>query len=134
MEASKVYSHVLGPTSVVASIICGLAVISNYCFPKQRKFPNVVLVWTWYAPPSMLSQLDSFSLIIILTNRILIFYPVYFSVVDLVLSIYMAVWWIDGPMKRILTDTVEPSSFTCRCTVSSFSFILIFWYLSTSLY
>ena len=85
MEASKVYSHVLGPTSVVASIICGLAVISNYCFPKQRKFPNVVLVWTWYARPSMLSQLDSFSLIIIPTNKILIFYPVYF---------YILVWWI----------------------------------------
>jgi hypothetical protein len=32
---------------ILATITCGTAIISNYAFPKQRKFPNVVLVWSW---------------------------------------------------------------------------------------
>lgn len=47
-KAFEFYSTFLGPTSLFSAIVCGIAVISNYWFPKQRKFPNIVLVWTWY--------------------------------------------------------------------------------------
>lgn len=44
----SIFDKVCGPVSVYGSIICGIAVIAYYIFPKQRKFPNTVLVWTWY--------------------------------------------------------------------------------------
>jgi hypothetical protein len=60
MEDRNFYSTFAGPLCLVTAFICGIAVVSCYIFPKQRKFPNVVLVWTWYA-----LQLLSFSLFVL---------------------------------------------------------------------
>eukprot|EP00026_Physarum_polycephalum_P015114 Phypoly_transcript_15727.p2 GENE.Phypoly_transcript_15727~~Phypoly_transcript_15727.p2 ORF type:complete len:119 (+),score=6.58 Phypoly_transcript_15727:92-448(+) len=46
MDFLKFYSAVTGPLSLFSAIICGIAVITSYIFPQQRKFPNIVLVWT----------------------------------------------------------------------------------------
>lgn len=39
---------ILGPTAVFSTIVIGIAVITNYCYSQQRKFPNIVLVWSRY--------------------------------------------------------------------------------------
>lgn len=41
-------SQLLGPSAVCSTIIIGITVVSSYWYPKQRKFPNIVLVWSWY--------------------------------------------------------------------------------------
>jgi len=48
-DLQKVTNHVTAPLSLFSAIICGSAVIASYIFPQQRKFPNVVLVWTCIA-------------------------------------------------------------------------------------
>jgi hypothetical protein len=47
-DTYNLYSNVTGPLSIFSAIICGIATITSYVYPAQRKFPNVVLVWTWY--------------------------------------------------------------------------------------
>eukprot|EP00026_Physarum_polycephalum_P009151 Phypoly_transcript_09263.p1 GENE.Phypoly_transcript_09263~~Phypoly_transcript_09263.p1 ORF type:complete len:306 (+),score=1.07 Phypoly_transcript_09263:250-1167(+) len=46
MGPSNIVYDVAAILSLLSALICGLAVISCYIFPQQRKFPNVVLVWT----------------------------------------------------------------------------------------
>eukprot|EP00026_Physarum_polycephalum_P012040 Phypoly_transcript_12306.p1 GENE.Phypoly_transcript_12306~~Phypoly_transcript_12306.p1 ORF type:complete len:319 (+),score=20.96 Phypoly_transcript_12306:65-958(+) len=36
----------MGPLSLFSTIVCGIATITSYIYAQQRKFPNVVLVWT----------------------------------------------------------------------------------------
>lgn len=40
-------TEVMGPTAIFATIVNAFAVVSNYWYPQQRKFPNIVLVWSW---------------------------------------------------------------------------------------
>lgn len=47
-ELNFYFSHITGPLALFGCVICGTAVISYYIFPKQRKFPNTVLVWSRY--------------------------------------------------------------------------------------
>jgi hypothetical protein len=47
-EEYLLYTYVSGPVSLFSAFICGIAVITSYIYPQQRKFPNVVLLWTWY--------------------------------------------------------------------------------------
>eukprot|EP00026_Physarum_polycephalum_P010354 Phypoly_transcript_10515.p1 GENE.Phypoly_transcript_10515~~Phypoly_transcript_10515.p1 ORF type:complete len:314 (+),score=-5.53 Phypoly_transcript_10515:26-943(+) len=46
MSTYTLFTNVLGPLSLASTIICGLATVTSYIYPQQRKFPNVVLVWT----------------------------------------------------------------------------------------
>eukprot|EP00026_Physarum_polycephalum_P012809 Phypoly_transcript_13143.p1 GENE.Phypoly_transcript_13143~~Phypoly_transcript_13143.p1 ORF type:complete len:311 (+),score=15.54 Phypoly_transcript_13143:150-1082(+) len=46
MVLSSFYDEVAAPFSLVSAFVCGIAVITSYAVPQQRKFPNVVLVWT----------------------------------------------------------------------------------------
>ena len=47
-EQYDLYIYYSGPFGLFSAIICGLAIITSYIYPSLRKFPNVVLVWTWY--------------------------------------------------------------------------------------
>eukprot|EP00026_Physarum_polycephalum_P013680 Phypoly_transcript_14106.p1 GENE.Phypoly_transcript_14106~~Phypoly_transcript_14106.p1 ORF type:complete len:318 (+),score=17.87 Phypoly_transcript_14106:40-954(+) len=40
------YATATGSVSLFSAFICGFAVTTSYIFPQQRKFPNVVLLWT----------------------------------------------------------------------------------------
>lgn len=48
---NQVYDYLArteGVCSVISTVICGIAIITSYIFPLQRRFPGIVLVWTWY--------------------------------------------------------------------------------------
>eukprot|EP00026_Physarum_polycephalum_P011617 Phypoly_transcript_11853.p1 GENE.Phypoly_transcript_11853~~Phypoly_transcript_11853.p1 ORF type:complete len:307 (+),score=3.92 Phypoly_transcript_11853:216-1136(+) len=40
------FTDVLGPLGLLSTIVCGFAAITSYIYPQQRRFPNVVLLWT----------------------------------------------------------------------------------------
>eukprot|EP00026_Physarum_polycephalum_P011591 Phypoly_transcript_11826.p1 GENE.Phypoly_transcript_11826~~Phypoly_transcript_11826.p1 ORF type:complete len:313 (+),score=12.17 Phypoly_transcript_11826:71-1009(+) len=46
MDLVEVEYNVTAPFCLFSAIICAIAIITSYIFPQQRKFPNVVLVWT----------------------------------------------------------------------------------------
>eukprot|EP00026_Physarum_polycephalum_P012218 Phypoly_transcript_12503.p1 GENE.Phypoly_transcript_12503~~Phypoly_transcript_12503.p1 ORF type:complete len:328 (+),score=11.67 Phypoly_transcript_12503:70-984(+) len=45
MDLLTLELNVTAPFCLFSTIICGVAIITSYVFPQQRKFPNVVLVW-----------------------------------------------------------------------------------------
>eukprot|EP00026_Physarum_polycephalum_P004331 Phypoly_transcript_04349.p1 GENE.Phypoly_transcript_04349~~Phypoly_transcript_04349.p1 ORF type:complete len:336 (+),score=29.77 Phypoly_transcript_04349:1171-2178(+) len=45
-ERYRLYTTYSGPLGLISVIFCGLAVITSYIYPQQRRFPNIVLVWT----------------------------------------------------------------------------------------
>ena len=47
-ETYDFFENVTAPLGLFSAIVCGFATITSYMYPQQRKFPNVVLVWTWY--------------------------------------------------------------------------------------
>lgn len=57
MYVYNIFSHIMGPSALFATIVTGVAVISNYWYPQQRKFPNIVLIWSRYAHDVFLSLL-----------------------------------------------------------------------------
>eukprot|EP00026_Physarum_polycephalum_P010069 Phypoly_transcript_10217.p1 GENE.Phypoly_transcript_10217~~Phypoly_transcript_10217.p1 ORF type:complete len:254 (+),score=13.40 Phypoly_transcript_10217:35-796(+) len=48
-DVMEVEFAITGPMCVFSAVICGTAIITSYIFPQQRKFPNVVLVWSCIA-------------------------------------------------------------------------------------
>lgn len=47
MKMNEDNEIVHGSMALFSSFICGIAILLSYATPKQRKFPNVVLIWIW---------------------------------------------------------------------------------------
>lgn len=64
--------------------------------------------------------------LIINTHYLLQSTNIYISVVGMFTSIYYTAKWMDGPIKRLLTDEAKVDSINCRVAVS---FFIVNYYL-----
>jgi hypothetical protein len=123
MDILEVEYKITAHMCLFSAIICGIAIITSYIFPQQRKFPNVVLVWTWYVLPIL--KYFRFNI------QYFILKVFCFSISDFISALYFAMELLPGPVREYFAERIPQKPSFCVFSVSVVYLFVSFFFLTS---